>query len=128
MLDLCASCHGCEGACPTGAIAGDRFLIHAERCITFYNEKDMDVHFPDWFKPEWHTCLAGCIECQKHCPENRHALRYVEGEGFNEAETEFLLKGVPVDELPVATRKKLDRNDLLNVLDVLPRNLKVLLS
>lgn len=128
MLDLCDRCHGCECACPTGAITGDRFLIHAERCVTFYNEKDLKVHFPDWFKPEWHTCLAGCIECQKYCPENRHALRYVEGEGFNELETELFLKGVPVDELPVATREKLERNDMLNVLDVLPRNLSVLVG
>ena len=127
MLDLCVSCHGCERTCPTGAIAGDRFLIHAERCVTFYNEKDLDVHFPDWFKPEWHTCLAGCIECQKHCPENKQALRYIEGEEFDEQETELFLKGVPVDELPAATREKLERNDMLNVLEVLPRNLKVLL-
>jgi epoxyqueuosine reductase len=127
MLDLCERCHGCECTCPTGAIVGDRFLIHAERCVTFYNEKDLDVDFPDWFKPEWHTCLAGCIECQKHCPENKQALRYVEGEGFDESETALFLKGVKAEELPIPTREKMERNDMLTVLDVLPRNLKVLL-
>lgn len=128
MLDLCERCHGCECACPTGAIAGDRFLIHAERCVTFYNEKDLDVDFPDWFKPEWHTCLAGCIQCQKGCPVNKPVSHYIEGDSFDEAETALFLKGAPVDEMPAPTREKLERNDLLNVLDVLPRNLKVLLS
>ncbi len=127
MLDLCDRCHGCERTCPTGAIAGDRFLIHAERCVTFYNEKDLDVKFPDWFKPEWHTCLAGCIECQRRCPENRGALRYVDGEGFDEEETALFLEGVTVEELPTLTREKMERNDMLNLLELLPRNLKVLL-
>ncbi|MGB8252118.1 MAG: hypothetical protein WCF08_02800 [Anaerolineaceae bacterium] len=60
--------------------------------------------------------------------KNRSVLRYREGEGFNEEETDLFLKGVTAGELPAATREKLGRNGMLDVLDVLPRNLKILLS
>jgi epoxyqueuosine reductase len=128
MLKKCESCRICQNSCPTGAISGDRFLIHAERCITFFNEKDLDVHFPDWFEPAWHTCLAGCLQCQKVCPENRAVLRYIDGVGFNEEETGLFLTGVIAEKLPSTTREKLERNGMLNVLEVLPRNLAVLLN
>jgi len=34
MLDRCKHCQACQRGCPTGAIAADRFLLHAERCLT----------------------------------------------------------------------------------------------
>jgi epoxyqueuosine reductase len=128
MLDRCQSCRACQKACPTGAISGDRFLIHAERCVTFFNEKEPDVRFPDWMRPEMHTCLAGCLECQKICPENRSVMQYVEGDKFNEDETTLFLKGVTINDLPEGMREKVERSELQDVLDVLPRNLQVLLS
>ena len=76
-LALCASCHACREACPTGAIGDDRFLLHAERCITFWNEKTPDIAFPDWIRPEWHNALFGCMHCQRVCPENRAYLDLV---------------------------------------------------
>ena len=45
--------------CPTKAIRQDRFLISAEQCLTFFNEKPDD--FPEWVNPVWHNCLIGCM-------------------------------------------------------------------
>jgi hypothetical protein len=56
------------------------------------------------------------------------ALRYIDGEDFDEQQTELLLKDVEAEELPIPTRGKLERNDMLNILDVLPRNLRLLLT
>jgi epoxyqueuosine reductase len=38
MMDLCERCTACRRACPTAAIAPDRFLLHAERCLAYLNE------------------------------------------------------------------------------------------
>ena len=123
-LPRCAECVACARACPTGAIADDRFLLHVDRCITFHNEMPPEVPFPRWLEPSWHECLVGCMKCQRACPENK-AVRdwFVEGAAFDEAETALLLRGAPLDELPPALREKLERTDLAKGLDVLPRNL-----
>jgi hypothetical protein len=49
-------------------------------------------------------------------------------EVFTEEETSLLLDGVPLPELPLATAAKVERIDLTELLDVLPRNLKALLN
>ena len=46
MMDRCQKCTACLHACPSGAIVPDRFLVHAEWCITFHNEKPGRVPFP----------------------------------------------------------------------------------
>ena len=51
-----------------------------------------------------------------------------EGAEFSAEETALLVEGVPLDELPEALAKKLEQSDLVDLLDVLPRNLKVLLE
>ncbi|MCX6096593.1 MAG: hypothetical protein NT125_07795 [Candidatus Bipolaricaulota bacterium] len=80
MLPRCESCRACAAACPTGAIGEDRFLLHAERCLAFWNEKPPDVPFPDWIEPQWHNAFVGCTVCQEGCPENRAFLdKIVEG-------------------------------------------------
>ena len=61
MMDLCKECSACVRKCPTGAIPEDRFLLRAERCLTFHNEHPVDVPFPDWIDPSWHNCLVGCL-------------------------------------------------------------------
>ena len=53
---------------------------------------------------------------------------YEEGEGFSEEEAGLLLGAVPPDALPAVLAEKLERWDLLEHLDILPRNLKVLLN
>jgi epoxyqueuosine reductase len=122
----CDTCRACLNECPTGAIVPDRFLIHAERCITFLNEGPEE--FPQWVQPTWHNSLIGCMKCQLICPANRGLVEWVEeGEDFNEAETELILSGTPLDRIPPATVQKLRATYMLDCLDVLPRNLGVLL-
>lgn len=123
----CDKCKACLKACPAGAIVPARFLIHAERCITLLNEGSGD--FPEWIDPAWHNSLVGCMKCQLVCPVNKSLVKWVEeGETFNEAETEFILNGVPLDRLPSETAGKLKRSYMAEYLDVLPRNLRALLK
>jgi len=128
MMERCQKCRACLHTCLTGAISSERFLLHAERCITFHNEEPSDVPFPAWMAPSWHNCLVGCLHCQSVCPENGEVLAWVEeGTEFTAEETALLLDGVSLDRLPAATAEKLQRWDLVDLLDVLPRNLRVLL-
>jgi hypothetical protein len=53
---------------------------------------------------------------------------YEEALEFSEEETGLLSAGVPLAELPVELAEKLERWDLLELLDVLPRNLSALLG
>ncbi|MEJ2736961.1 MAG: 4Fe-4S double cluster binding domain-containing protein [Anaerolineae bacterium] len=129
MMERCESCSACLRHCPTGAIAAYRFLLHAERCLTFLNEKPADVPFPGWLDPVWHNCLVGCLHCQRVCPENREVWPWVEeGAEFSREETALLLEGCPVDRLPEGTAEKLERLDVEGLKDLLPRNLEALLS
>jgi hypothetical protein len=52
----------------------------------------------------------------------------VDAESFSEEETMLILKATPEDCLPIETFKKLERLDLKGRMDILPRNLKVLLT
>jgi len=127
-LDRCEHCQLCTIACPTGAIGEDRFLLRAELCITHWNEQPPDVPFPEWMDASWHNSVVGCMRCQDVCPENRAVLNYCEeGPEFTERETELLLDGASASELPTALEEKLKEWDLMRWLDVLPRNLSVLL-
>jgi epoxyqueuosine reductase len=125
-MKSCQNCYACRQSCPTGAIPSDRFLLHAERCIVFHNEKKGDVPFPAWIDPSWHNCLIGCMHCQRVCPQNSKFLEWIEErEEFSQQETALLLEGGSRDRLPVATVGKLKRLDLLEDVDALPRNLSV---
>jgi epoxyqueuosine reductase len=127
MLEDCENCSACLNACPTGAITSDRFLIKAERCLTFLNETSTD--FPDWLDPSWHNCLVGCLHCQKACPQNADLVEWIQpGAEFSEEETSLLLNGVPLKKLPAETVKKLEKLYMLEYLDILPRNLKAVLN
>jgi len=127
VMKECDKCKACLNECPAKAIVPDRFLIHAERCITFLNEGDEE--FPEWVDPAWHNSLIGCMKCQLACPVNKSSARWVEeGEDFNEAETDLILSGVPFDRIPPETAHKLKRCFMQEYLDVLPRNLRALLK
>ena len=129
MLKSCEKCDLCRRACPTGAISSDRFLLHAERCISYHNEKKGDVPFPKWMDASWHNCIVGCMRCQRACPQNKEFLKWTgEEEEFSEEETALLLEGVPHDKLPAATIRKLEHLSLIDYLDNLPRNLGVFLK
>ena len=127
MLERCRKCSACIKACRTHAIDPDRFLLHAERCLTFLNEDT--ASFPDWVDPSWHHCLIGCMHCQTICPENKRPVHWVEaGPTFSEEETSLLLQGVSSSQAPCELAQKLDSLGLLEYLNILPRNLKVLLK
>ncbi|MCJ7635015.1 FeS-binding protein [Candidatus Bathyarchaeota archaeon] len=126
MMKSCEECELCRLACPTGAISSDRFLLRAERCIVYHNEKKGDVPFPNWMATSWHNCIVGCMYCQRVCPQNKEVIQWTgEEEEFSEEETILLLEGVPRDKLPGTTLRKLERLSLVDYLDSLPRNLGI---
>ncbi len=125
--EKCSNCSACEKNCPVGAISSDRFLIHAQRCLSFHNERQAE--FPEWIDPSWHHCLIGCLNCQLICPLNKSFDKWFEDqEKFSEEETNFILQGKAEDSLPDETVKKLGRLNLLEDLNLLPRNLSVLIK
>ncbi len=126
MMKSCQNCYACRKACPTQAISSDRFLLHAERCIVFHNERPSKVPFPAWINPNWHNCLIGCLHCQRVCPQNKDFLQWIEGkEEFSEEETALLLEETALDRLPMETQEKMKRLNLTDYADSLSRNLKV---
>jgi epoxyqueuosine reductase len=127
MMERCLKCSACINNCPTGAILEDRFLLRAERCITYFNERPGD--FPEWIDPSWHTCLVGCLECQRVCPLNKDVEeRTLEIAVFSQKETELILGGTTLDRLPEETARKVKEADMIRYFEVLPRNLDVLLK
>lgn len=126
VMEACSDCGVCEKICPTGAIHNDRFMIHAEKCLTFMNEGE--EAFPEWADHSWHNCLVGCMKCQLICPQNKTFKDWIEDQSqYDESETELLLKGVSKSALPEETMEKLEKTGLLEYLELLPRNLGVLL-
>jgi epoxyqueuosine reductase len=128
VMDLCSNCSACLKKCPTGAIPSNRFLLRVERCLTYHNEHPAGVPFPDWIDPKWHNCLIGCLYCQKVCPANRAVIKWIEpGPEFSEEETKFILEQSNLDKLPIETKNKLEQHDLVDIYDIIPRNLSVFL-
>jgi len=126
-LEQCDKCTACLSRCPTGAIVSHRFLILAERCLTFHNERTAE--FPEWIDPSWHNCLIGCMACQLACPVNKRFFDWFEeGVSFTEEETALLLRGVPGEQLPQTTAAKLEKLGLLEDVELVSRNLAVLLK
>lgn len=126
MMARCETCRACLIQCPTGAITEERFLLHAERCIVYHNERSFIHPFPAWIDPAAHNCLVGCMICQQFCPEDKAFLGWFEdNEEFSQQETTLLMRGVTADQLPAGTRAKLERLELLDSLENLPRNLGV---
>jgi len=126
-LDRCESCVACVRRCPTGAIEEDRFLIRAERCLTWHNEAAAE--FPDWMDPSWHHCLIGCMRCQTVCPENKGLLGWFEDRAeFSERETALLLERTPQERLPAETVAKLRSLEINGDYRLLCRNLSMILG
>jgi len=129
MAETCCKCTACIRACPSGAISPERFLLKAELCLTYRNEKPGHVPFPSWVDSDWHNCLVGCLHCQSACPMNKKVEPWVEMIGsFTQEETELIMKGTPAESLPAATVEKLESHDLISYLDVMPRNLDAIIK
>jgi len=127
VMEQCENCSACMKACPTAAIESDRFLLHAERCLTFHNERACD--FPEWVSPTWHNSLVGCMICQKVCPVNKDILKWTESSvTFEREETTLILDGVSDDRLPPKTLDKLKNLDMMEYYNVLGRNLRALIE
>ena len=127
VMEACETCSACMKACPANAIGSDRFLLHAEHCLTFHNESARD--FPEWLSPAWHNSLVGCMICQKVCPANKDIVKWVEAATtFDCKDTDLILKGIADDKLPPETQEKLIRLGMMEYYDVLARNLKVLIE
>lgn len=90
LMAACADCDACTRSCPTDAIPQDRFLLRAERCIVFHNERAPEL--PSWIPSSAHRCLMGCLLCQTACPVNAGRLRVEEsGVILSEEETRSVL-------------------------------------
>jgi len=126
-LPLCDKCKACINACPTKAIREDRFLVRAEICLTYLNEKSSEIKFPKWVKTSAHNALIGCLRCQRACPYDKAVTGWYEDRGeFSEDETAYLLRGKFSGERAAKMEKKLKRVGL--DLTTFPRNLEILLG
>ncbi len=126
-LDHCGICGACRKACPTGAIRGERFLLHTDRCLTYHNERTEP--FPDWIEPCWHHTPIGCLRCQRVCPMNAdHGPQEDPPVVFDERETAAILAATPPADLPEETRDKMRRCGLDYSPQLIARNLRALLD
>jgi len=127
MMERCLNCKACLVSCPLGAIDEHRFLLHAERCLTFHNEHAID--FPKNIDRSFHHSLFGCLRCQTVCPENKKTFKWFEErEQFSEYETSVILNGISLEQIPNSTKMKLSRLGLIDDYSLLARNLSVLLN
>jgi epoxyqueuosine reductase len=127
MLDRCRSCTLCLRNCPTNAIRKERFLLHAEYCLTYHNEAKSD--FPGWINPSWHHCLFGCMKCQAICPENKAVRNWFDDRAeFSEQETEQFIRRVPFNRLPEETAVKIKSLEINENFHSLCRNLSMIIA
>jgi epoxyqueuosine reductase len=126
-LPLCSKCTACMKACPTGAIQKDRFLIRAERCLSYLNEKDSEHAFPKWVDASAHNSIVGCMRCQRACPYDKEFTGWCEDRvRFSEDETAYLLRGKYSGAKAAKIEKKLKTVGL--DLSIFPRNLEALIG
>lgn len=126
-MDMCKNCDLCLKNCPAGAIANDRFIVHADKCITLQNESTND--FKNWIEPKWHNSIIGCMRCQIICPVNKNSIRNIKDLAeFDDLETKMILAETPLSELSSITYKKLKEINFIEYYDLLARNLNVLIK
>jgi len=128
LLPECEHCSVCRAACPTGAIGGDRVLLHGERCLTAINENAGE--WPVWIPPSAHNCIIGCLLCQRPCPANPELPVASTGVVFTAEETEALLGDDGAHHCPAweGISSKLDQTGQRDQEPVIGRNLRALLE
>lgn len=123
----CEGCFACRKACPTKAIGTDRFLLHAERCLTLWTE--LSDPWPEWLAPSVHHCLVGCLRCQEICPQNAGRLTLERApERFSAEETAAILAGAGGEAIGAAGRAKLVALGLAGYEAQIGRNLRALVA
>ncbi len=126
-LDSCKTCTACVDKCPTGAIDSERFLIHAQNCITNFNEREAPM--PEWVNPGWHDSIVGCMKCQTVCPHNIKLIHSVDERiSFNQQETEMILDGSSFNSLPLETQNQISSIGLESYYPILPRNIRLIMD
>lgn len=127
LMKSCLTCSLCQNICPTQCIPKERVLIHADRCLTYLNERQAD--FPSWISKQSHNALVGCMHCQIVCPQNKEFIRFnkqmVE---FTEDEIEIILQKTPQKNIPKILSEKLKRFNIDEYYMVLGRNLLALMN
>jgi epoxyqueuosine reductase len=127
MLESCNGCSLCQHNCPTHCIPPDRFLIHADHCLTYFNENEGE--FPEWVDTRCHHALVGCMRCQLVCPQNKSVIRLTEQPvTFSEEEVVMILTKIPREQISKTLSHKLIRLDIDEYFSVLSRNLSVLMT
>ena len=128
VMDICKNCNVCVDGCLPGALSRERFIVQADKCITFFSE--IDIPWPQWVGSCWDKdskCLIGCMKCQLNCPKNRENRDGVQSlEVFSRQETGILLEEKERSRLPVDLLEKLERLYLAEYIPILSRNLNIL--
>ena len=68
MLPACKTCRKCLEACPNHVILEDRFLIRAERCLTYLNEKPSDQSLAGLGPERGAQCPGGMYDLPESVP------------------------------------------------------------
>gem|GEM_PF-551663 len=127
LMKSCNSCSLCQHACPTQCIPQDRLLIHADHCLTYFNENEGD--FPPSIPVQSHNALIGCMLCQIICPQNKKYFEINQDTiTFTEEEIACILQKTPRENIPQALAKKLVDLDIYEDYPELQRNLTVLMN
>jgi epoxyqueuosine reductase len=127
IMKSCTTCSICQKVCPTQCIPKERFLIHADRCLTYLNEYKGD--FPSWVSKQSHNALVGCMHCQIVCPQNKKFLQLNNQTIiFSEEETSIILQKTPLEKLSPTLTKKLAGLNMDEYYLLLGRNLTVLMN
>jgi len=127
IMKSCTTCSLCQKVCPTQCIPKERFLIHADHCLTYFNENEGD--FPLCVNSQSHNALVGCMHCQIVCPQNKKFLQLHEQTiDLSEDEISVILKKTPREYIPPTLMKKLANLNLDEYYSLLGRNLSVLMN
>ena len=127
LASSCKNCKRCIDICPTGAINRDSFIINPEICITYFNENELEL--PDWILTKWQNTLVGCMLCQRICPMNKKLLNNINRSiNFTEADTDLILQNTEFKDLPQSIKDKLTQLCLESYYEIIPRNLRILIT
>jgi len=127
IMESCTTCSLCQNVCPTQCIPKERFLIHADHCLTYLNENIGD--FPTWVSFQSHNALVGCMHCQIVCPQNKKFLQLNDQTiNFSEEETSIILQKTPRENVSPTLTKKLAGLNIDEYYSLLGRNLTVLMN